>query len=291
MVMKTLMSIARALGVVALVLVLGTSVALAHGTPTISAQPTTVAAGGKITLSGDGMGENGQTVTITLKGMLFQAQLGTTKLSDDAYDAVVFTIPAKAPAGTYLIVAQNGSNTASISIEVTAAAAPKPTTAPTARPTAVPTTPPIAVPTVAPTAIPTTMAEMTTPAPTTTLVATGLSVATEQAGTPTPVAASAAAPTQAAAASPAATQTPEAMSMATTVATPAATTEAATQPAAGNAAAANAPTDQTTTGAAMPMPGAAPVLVRTRSPIEWALPLGVVVVGGALGLFLVTRDW
>jgi hypothetical protein len=287
--MKTLMTIVRALGIVALVFVMGTSVALAHGTTTISAQPATVAAGGKVTLSADGMGSDGQTVTITLKGMLFQAQLGTAKLSDDAFDGVVVVIPAKAPPGTYLIVGQNGTYNASISIEVTAAApASKPTAAPIAKPTAVPTAPPAVAPTITPTAMPTVMAAMSTPAPTDTQVALGSSVVSDQTTAATPVATAESAAVQSGAVTPA-PPTPQSASEEAAV-TPAVTSEAATQPGADNTSAANGPADQMTS-AAMPMPGEAPVLIRVRTPIEWALPIGLVVVGGALGLFLVTRDW
>jgi hypothetical protein len=262
MTMKTLTLLVRSLGLVALVLAVGVSAALAHGTPTLAAQPATVAAGGKVTLSGDGLGEDGETVTLTLKGMLFQAQLGTAKLSDDSLQDTAFTIPAKAPAGTYLIVVQNGSIAANTSIEVTAAAPAK----------AVP-----AATTSQPTVMPTAMAEMTNPAPTVTQVTTGASVAATEAVT----AQATAAPLEAG--------TPAATSVATAV-PPRVATEEATQPDIDTTPAANSSVDQTT-GAVMPMPGAAPVLVRTRSPIEWALPIGVVVVGGALGLFLVTRDW
>jgi hypothetical protein len=280
MTMKTLVTLVRALGVAALVLVLGTSVALAHGTPTISAQPATVAAGGKVTLSADGMGSDGQTVTITLKGTLFQAQLGTAKLSDDHFDGVTFTIPTKAPPGTYLIVGQNGTYNASVSIEVTAAApAPKPTTAPVAKPTAVPTALPTTVSTVAPTAMPTAMTEMATPVATTTQEAISASVTTAQTTAATPVATTESVPVQAVAATQATAQ-PTAVTSEATAATPVATAETAIQPAADNA-----------TAATVPMAGEAPILVRTRSPIEWALPIGVVVVGGALGLLLVARDW
>jgi hypothetical protein len=291
MTMKTLVMLVRALGVAALVLVVGTSVALAHGTPTIAAQPATVAAGGKVTLSADGMGSDGQTVTITLKGMLFQAQLGTAKLSDDHFDGVTLMVPAKAPPGTYLIVGQNGAYNASVSIEVTAAApAPKPTAAPTAKPTAVPTALPTAVPTVAPTAMPTAMSGMATPAATATQEAKSASITTAQTTAATPVATTESTSVQSVATAPATAQPTAARSDATAE-TPVATAEPATQPGADNAAATSAPADQTTTGAVMPMPGTAPVLVRARGPIEWGLPIGVVVVGGALGLFLVTRDW
>jgi hypothetical protein len=273
MTMKTLTLLVRSLGLVALVLAVGVSAALAHGTPTLAAQPATVAAGGKMTLNGDGLGEDGETVTLTLKGMLFQAQLGTAKLSDDSLQDTTFTIPAKAPAGTYLIVVQNGSITANTSIEVTAAAPAK----------AVP-----AANTPQPTVMPTAMAEMTTPAPTVTQVTTGASVASNQTTVATPIATTEPVTAQATAV-PLEAGTSAATSVATAV-PPRVATEEATQPDIDTTPAANSSVDQTT-GAVMPMPGAAPVLVRTRSPIEWALPIGVVVVGGALGLFLVTRDW
>ena len=264
--MKTIVVLMRALGVAALVLLVGTNVALAHGTPTISAEPATVAAGGKITLSGDGMGTNGQIVTISLKGMLFSATLGTAKLADDAYEGVTLTIPVKAPPGTYLIVAQNGPDNASISIEVTASVAPKPVAQPTAKPT------------VLPTAAPTVMAAMTTPAPTATPVANAGPVAADQTAVATPVATTEPIAAQPVAATPATAATP----VATSVPTATVTTD--------NAAAAIAPADQTIVDTTMPMAGGAPVLVRVRTPIEWALPIGFVVLAGGLGLFLLTRQ-
>lgn len=275
--MKTITTLMRALGVAALVLLVGTCVALAHGTPTMSAQPATVAAGGKITLSGDGMGTDGQTVTLTLKGMTFQATLGTTKLTDDAYDGVTFTIPAKAPPGTYLIVAQNGSINASASIEVTASATPKPVAQPTAKPTALPT------------ALPTTMAAMTTPLPpTATAAASAAPVATDQAIVATPLATTEPIAAQPVAATPATAATPLTTGDATG-AQPVVATVPAAQPAADNASAANAPADQPTVDATMPMAGAVAIPVRVHPPLHVALTVGFIVVAGGLGLFVLTR--
>ena len=264
--MKSTTMLMRALGVAALVLLVGTSIALAHGTPTISADPATVAAGGKITLSGDGMGTDGQIVTISLKGMLFSAKLGTAKLSDDAYTSVTFTIPAKAAPGTYLIVAQNGADNASISIEVTASVVPRPVAQPTPKQAGLPT------------AVPTVKAEMTTPAPTVTQVANAGTVAADQTtvvtpgATTEPIAALLVAATPATAVMPVATGVPAVSS----------STDSASAP--------SSPADQTIVDTTMPMAGVAPLLVRVRTPLEWASPIGFVVLAGGVGLFLLTRQ-
>jgi hypothetical protein len=102
-----------------LVLVLPAAVALAHGTPELTVKEQQVAPGGTVTLSGDALGENGDTCTLTLKGATYQAKLGTVMLKDDTFDETMFTIPKDAPAGTYVIDATNGTISAQTQLEVT----------------------------------------------------------------------------------------------------------------------------------------------------------------------------
>jgi hypothetical protein len=126
--MKRTLGSLKVLAVVALALVLATGVALAHGLPKLTLDSNKVAPGGQITLSGDALGEDGQTVTLSLQGNGINIKLGTAKLSDDTFDDASFTIPANVPAGTYKVVAVNGQITASVALTVTgtgAAAAPQ----------------------------------------------------------------------------------------------------------------------------------------------------------------------
>ncbi|MDE3074377.1 MAG: hypothetical protein KGJ86_03020, partial [Chloroflexota bacterium] len=107
----------------AALLVTWPAAALAHGAATLSAKMPTAAAGGAIILSGDGLGEDGDKVSLTLKGMNYEGSLGTATLKDDSIDNANFTVPKDVPAGTYTIEAKNGSITASTQIEVTPAPA------------------------------------------------------------------------------------------------------------------------------------------------------------------------
>lgn len=121
--MKTVYQFLTALAIASLVVVALIGVAFAHGTPTLTAKQATIGAGGTISVSGDGLGENGEKVTITLEGTTYQATLGTATLNDDAIDNVELTIPKDAPAGTYVLTAMNGDEKATLQIEVTEAAA------------------------------------------------------------------------------------------------------------------------------------------------------------------------
>ena len=130
----------KALLTAVLILLLPIGLALAHGAPALVAKQGTVAPGGKVTLSGDALGEDKDTVTLLLLGVTYQATLGTATLKDDSFDKATFTIPRDAPPGTYVIRAKNGQITATAQIEVTAPAsaaapsqgAPSPAPAPTA---------------------------------------------------------------------------------------------------------------------------------------------------------------
>ncbi len=119
--MKPTMDSLKVLASVALTLVLTTSVALAHGDPKLTLDGNKVAAGGQLTLSGDALGTDGQTVTLTLEGNGAKIQLGTAKLTDDTLTDASFSIPATVSAGTYQIVAVNGQITASADLTVTGA--------------------------------------------------------------------------------------------------------------------------------------------------------------------------
>ena len=130
----------KALLTAVLILLLPIGLALAHGAPALVAKQGTVAPGGKVTLSGDALGEDKDTVTLLLLGVTYQATLGTATLKDDSFDNATFTIPRDAPPGTYVIRAKNGQITATAQIEITAPAsaaapsqgAPSPAPAPTA---------------------------------------------------------------------------------------------------------------------------------------------------------------
>ena len=130
----------KALLTAVLILLLPIGLALAHGAPALVAKHGTVAPGGKVTLSGDALGEDKDTVTLLLLGVTYQATLGTATLKNDSFDNATFTIPQDAPPGTYVIRAKNGQITATAQIEITAPApaaapskgAPSPAPAPTA---------------------------------------------------------------------------------------------------------------------------------------------------------------
>ena len=130
----------KALLTAVLILLLPIGLALAHGAPALVAKQGTVAPGGKVTLSGDALGEDKDTVTLLLLGVTYQATLGTATLKNDSFDNATFTIPQDAPPGTYVIRAKNGQITATAQIEITAPApaaapskgAPSPAPAPTA---------------------------------------------------------------------------------------------------------------------------------------------------------------
>jgi hypothetical protein len=103
------------------VLLLAPTVALAHGGPEITLKQNALTPGGKVTMSADGMGKNGDMVTIMLVGAMYQHSLGMARLMDDAFDNMTFTIPANAPPGTYQIKVENGARVASAQIEMMSA--------------------------------------------------------------------------------------------------------------------------------------------------------------------------
>jgi len=110
-----------AFGEIVLAILLATGLAEAHGAPTLAVSPPTVQAGGTMTISGDGLGETGESVLLMLQGTSYQAPLGTLILTSDAFDNADFTVPADAPPGEYVVKAQNGPISAAAQLSVVAA--------------------------------------------------------------------------------------------------------------------------------------------------------------------------
>src|SRR6266498_1127916 len=111
--MKTIflrsLSIALLLGI----FVAGT--APAHGTPTITIQPTVVSPGGQITVTGADM-EEGESFKLTLESMNGIVQLGeatAAKNGDEAGFTAIFTLPADLTPGSYFVrcIAEDGDST------------------------------------------------------------------------------------------------------------------------------------------------------------------------------------
>jgi hypothetical protein len=104
------------------------SAALAHGdedsatptNPSVAVVEDMAAPGGTITVSGDGLGANGDSVAVTLHSPTFHADLGMAKLNGDSFDGLKFTLPNNVPVGIFSVVATNGPVTASAPIEVVA---------------------------------------------------------------------------------------------------------------------------------------------------------------------------
>jgi len=117
----------KALWAAVAALLLPIGLALAHGAPALVAVQGTVAPGDKVTLSGDALGKDGDTVTLLLQGVTYQATLGTATLKEDSFDNATFTIPRDASPGTYVIRAKNGQITATAQLEIVA---PSPAAAP-----------------------------------------------------------------------------------------------------------------------------------------------------------------
>jgi hypothetical protein len=116
-------SILTSFGQIVLAILLATGLAEAHGAPTLAVRPATVEAGGTMTISGDGLGETGESVLLMLQGTSYQAPLGTLILTSDAIDNADFTVPADAPTGEYVVKAQNGPISADAQLSVVAAGA------------------------------------------------------------------------------------------------------------------------------------------------------------------------
>ncbi len=99
--------------------------ALGHGEPKITADPTVVAAGGTITVTGSEM-EDGLKYTLTLEGVKGSIPLGeaTAKGDPEAGFVVQYTIPDETAAGSYTVraVTEDG-DVATADLTVTAPSA------------------------------------------------------------------------------------------------------------------------------------------------------------------------
>ena len=78
----------------------GNDIALAHGGAALTVSPVVVAAGAEITVKGEGV-EAGETFTIALAGLNFEATLGTVTVGDDEDFHQEFSVPSDTPPGTY----------------------------------------------------------------------------------------------------------------------------------------------------------------------------------------------
>lgn len=88
-----------------LLALLSISVALAHGQPVISVQPTSAAPGGQITITGTDM-EEGEVFAITLEnatGVIPLGEATAVKDGDEAGFAVTLTLPEDLAPGFYLV--------------------------------------------------------------------------------------------------------------------------------------------------------------------------------------------
>ncbi len=97
--------------------------ALAHGEPVISVQPSIVAAGGQITVTGSEM-EPGEAFTLTLENAMTSVPLGeaiATGEEEEGGFTMEFTIPLDIEPGTYSVVctAEDGDSTTA-DLEITA---------------------------------------------------------------------------------------------------------------------------------------------------------------------------
>jgi hypothetical protein len=99
----------------------GARAAISAAAATVSVSPSTVAAGGQVTVTGSMFAQN-ETVTISLGTM----QVGTGHADDLGNFGATITIPANTPAGSYQIVAQGASSgdSGQAALQVTAAQAP-----------------------------------------------------------------------------------------------------------------------------------------------------------------------
>lgn len=90
------------IGILVLFLGPGSAIALAHGGAELTVSPTVTTPGGDITVKGEGV-ESGETFTITLEGLNFEATLGAVTVGDDEDFHQDFPVPADLPPGTYQV--------------------------------------------------------------------------------------------------------------------------------------------------------------------------------------------
>lgn len=89
----------------------------AHGDATLTVEPTVIAAGGSVRVTGEGV-EAGEVFTIHLVGINYQAPLGVVTAGEDEDFHQEFTIPTDAPPGIYQVVAaaEGGELTAELTV-------------------------------------------------------------------------------------------------------------------------------------------------------------------------------
>ncbi len=95
---------------------LSTTRGLAHGEPELTVEPSTVAAGGEVTITGAEM-EDGEVFALTLEGMFDTFDLGEVSVSGEGFSVQV-TIPAEAAPGLYTLQAVSREGE-SVNVEIT----------------------------------------------------------------------------------------------------------------------------------------------------------------------------
>lgn len=94
---------------------IGVETALAHGTPVIAVQPTVVAAGGQITVTGSAI-EVGESFTLTLDGISGTTTLGKVTAATEGQEGgftATYTVPSDEKPGNYTVqaIAEDGDAT------------------------------------------------------------------------------------------------------------------------------------------------------------------------------------
>lgn len=109
--------------IVAIVVALPLTAALAHGEPVISVEPTVVAAGGQITVTGSEM-EAGEVFTISLENAMSSIPLGEVTATGEGEEGgftMEFAISADTEPGSYSVVATaEDSDSTSADLAITA---------------------------------------------------------------------------------------------------------------------------------------------------------------------------
>ena len=106
----------RSLVIVAVLALVPLGTALAHGEPVIAVEPTVVAAGGQITITGTEM-EPGEEFAITLEGPAGSTPLGEAVANSEGEEGgftATFTIPAEAAPGSYVLRAATQEGEAAV---------------------------------------------------------------------------------------------------------------------------------------------------------------------------------
>jgi len=93
--------------------------ARAHGDPVVSVTPTTVPAGGEVTVRGTEM-EEGEVFAISLEGPARSIRLGEAAVSGEGFEVTIL-VPPDTPPGSYQLLAATAEETAIADLEVTTA--------------------------------------------------------------------------------------------------------------------------------------------------------------------------